>query len=69
MDVKRIGLIAALVMAGLTVEGVATNAPAATLTEVFTGTVSGFYGTDTMFAGNVSVGDQFTASYVFNTSF
>jgi hypothetical protein len=68
MNVKRIGLIAALAMAGLTMEGMATNASAATITEVFTGTVSGLNGTDTMFGGSVSVGDQFTATYLFNTS-
>ena len=45
-----------------------TGASAATITEVFTGTVSGFYGTDTLFSGSVSVGTSFTATYVFNTS-
>lgn len=68
MDVKRIGFIAALALAGLTVEGTATSASAAAITEVFTGTVSQTYGTDTMFGGNVSVGDQFTATYVFDTN-
>lgn len=60
---KWIGLIASLVAGG-----VASGASATTITEVFTGTVSQLSGNDTLFGGTVSVGDQFTATYVFDTS-
>lgn len=65
MNTNSIGLLAAIIgLASLNMG----EASAAQITEVFKGTVSYQYGTDTLFGGNVSTGTTFTATYVFDTS-
>jgi len=65
MSTSRI--LTTLAAVGFIVQG-ATSASADIITEVFKGTVSSLYGTDTIFNGQVSVGDKFTATFVINTS-